>query len=63
MAHLPEVTTENLTFLFGFQPNQNWNFYAGPVIQTAEGEVSLRGLAYGGPGAFGIDECSNEKRY
>ena len=56
-----EVTTENLTFLFGFQPNQNWNFYAGPVIQTAEGEVSLRGVAYGGPGAFGSYDATMKK--
>jgi long-chain fatty acid transport protein len=41
-----EVTTENLTFLFGFQPNENWNFYAGPVYQNAKGNVSLRGAAY-----------------
>ena len=56
-----EVTTENLTFLFGFQPNQNWNFYAGPVIQTAEGEFSLRGLASGGPGAFGSYDATMKK--
>ncbi|NNG80420.1 outer membrane protein transport protein [Acinetobacter sp. ANC 5378] len=56
-----EVKTENLTFLFGFQPNQNWNFYAGPVIQTAEGEVSLRGLAYGGPTAFGSYDATMKK--
>src|SRR5690606_1768269 len=41
-----EVTTENLTFLFGFQPNENWNIYAGPVYQEAKGKVSLRGTAY-----------------
>lgn len=41
-----EVTTENLTFLFGFQPNENWNIYAGPVYQSAKGEVHLRGSAY-----------------
>ncbi|WP_180053685.1 MULTISPECIES: OmpP1/FadL family transporter [unclassified Acinetobacter] len=41
-----EVHTENLTFLFGFQPNENWNFYAGPVYQNAKGEVHLRGGAY-----------------
>jgi long-chain fatty acid transport protein len=56
-----EVTTENLTFLFGFQPNQNWNFYAGPVIQTAEGEVSLRGFSYGGPAAFGSYDATMKK--
>ena len=42
-----EVETENLTFLFGFQPTQNWNIYAGPVYQTAKGNVALRGAAYG----------------
>lgn len=41
-----EVETENLTFLFGFQPTQNWNIYAGPVYQTAKGNVALRGQAY-----------------
>lgn len=41
-----KVKTENLTFLFGFQPNENWNIYAGPVYQTAKGNVSLRGTAY-----------------
>lgn len=41
-----EVTTENLSFLFGFQPNENWNIYAGPVYQEAKGNVALRGAAY-----------------
>ena len=41
-----EVTTENLTLLVGFQPNANWNVYAGPVWQQAKGEVHLRGTAY-----------------
>lgn len=42
-----EVTTENLSFVFGFQPTENWNIYAGPVYQEAKGNVSLRGTAYG----------------
>lgn len=29
-----DVKTQNLSLLFGFQPNENWNFYAGPVYQT-----------------------------
>ncbi|WP_159138437.1 MULTISPECIES: OmpP1/FadL family transporter [unclassified Acinetobacter] len=41
-----EVTTENLTAIFGFQPTENWNIYAGPVYQTAKGKVTLRGTAY-----------------
>ncbi len=43
---MQKLTTENLTFLFGFQPNENWNIYAGPVYQTAKGNVALRGSAY-----------------
>ena len=43
-----EVHTDNLTMLVGFQPNENWNFYAGPVYQEAKGEVALRGAAYSG---------------
>ncbi|WP_374294485.1 outer membrane protein transport protein [Acinetobacter sp.] len=45
--------THSLSAIFGFQPNVNWNIYGGPVYQTIEGEVKLRGLAYGGPGLFG----------
>ncbi|NIE97272.1 long-chain fatty acid transporter [Acinetobacter sp. Tr-809] len=41
-----EVDTQNLSMVFGFQPNQNFNFYAGPVLQTVKGNVSLRGEAY-----------------
>ncbi|MCH4246435.1 long-chain fatty acid transporter [Acinetobacter populi] len=41
-----KVTTQNLSFLFGFQPNENWNFYAGPVLQKIKGQVNLRGQAY-----------------
>jgi long-chain fatty acid transport protein len=48
-----EVKTNNVTALIGYQPNKNWNFYAGPVYQTVEGKVSLRGAAYGGPAALG----------
>ena len=47
-----EVTTENLTFLFGFQPTENWNIYAGPVYQTAKGSVALRGAAYNAFGGY-----------
>ena len=48
-----EVKTNNITALIGYQPNENWNFYAGPVYQTVEGKVSLRGTAYGGAAVLG----------
>ncbi len=48
-----EVRTNNITALIGYQPNENWNFYAGPVYQTVKGQVSLRGQAYGGPAKLG----------
>ncbi len=41
-----DVKTQNLTALIGYQPNENWNFYAGPVWQTVEADISLRGNAY-----------------
>ncbi len=41
-----EVDTHNLTALIGYQPTENWNFYAGPVWQTVEADISLRGAAY-----------------
>ncbi|AVH49198.1 MULTISPECIES: OmpP1/FadL family transporter [Acinetobacter] len=55
-----EVTTENLTFLFGFQPTENWNIYAGPVYQTAKGDVALRGGAYGPFGALSYNANMKE---
>ena len=41
-----EVRTNNLTALIGYQPTANWNFYAGPVWQTVEADIKLRGAAY-----------------
>ncbi|MBJ9957313.1 outer membrane protein transport protein [Acinetobacter courvalinii] len=41
-----QVDTQNLSMVFGFQPNKNLNFYAGPVLQTVKGSVKLRGEAY-----------------
>jgi len=41
-----KVRTNNLTALIGYQPTENWNIYAGPVWQTVEADISLRGNAY-----------------
>jgi len=41
-----EVDTQNLSLVFGYQPTENFNFYAGGVYQTVKGNVSLRGQAY-----------------
>jgi long-chain fatty acid transport protein len=41
-----EVHTQNLSFIFGYQPTENWNIYAGPVYQTVKGDLKLRGQAY-----------------
>ena len=43
-----EVKTQNIALVFGYQPTENWNFYAGPVYQEVKGDVELYGLAYGG---------------
>ncbi len=49
-----EVETHNITALIGYQPTENWNFYAGPVWQTVEAEIKLRGLAYQGLSGYNI---------
>ncbi|MFV5385816.1 long-chain fatty acid transporter [Acinetobacter junii] len=41
-----DVDSQNLSMVFGFQPTKNFNFYAGPVLQTVKGSISLRGQAY-----------------
>ncbi|OTG81057.1 OmpP1/FadL family transporter [Acinetobacter sp. ANC 4648] len=41
-----EVDTQNLNLIIGYQPNENWNVYAGAVYQTVEGNVKLRGTTY-----------------
>ena len=48
-----EVKSQSISMLFGYQPTENFNFYAGPVYQTMKGDVQLRGLAYGGNATFG----------
>ena len=40
------VDTQNLSLLVGYQPNENWNVYAGAVYQTVDGTVLLRGKTY-----------------
>lgn len=41
-----DVTTQSLSTVLGYQPNENWNFYAGPVLQTSKGNSRLRGAGY-----------------
>jgi len=40
------VDTEDLNLILGYQPNQNWNIYAGAVYQTLNSTVLLRGTSY-----------------
>lgn len=41
-----QVKTENISMLIGYQPNENWNIYAGPMYQSVNGSVKLRGELY-----------------
>ena len=50
-----KVRSDNLTALLGYQPNQNWNFYAGPVYQNVKANVSLRGAAYSSLSGYDIN--------
>ncbi|MEG0487413.1 MAG: outer membrane protein transport protein, partial [Acinetobacter sp.] len=38
-----DVSSENISMLFGFQPNSYLNVYGGAVYQTVKGKVALRG--------------------
>lgn len=49
-----EVKSQSISMIFGYQPTENFNFYAGPVYQTVEGDVKLRGIAYGATQALGM---------
>lgn len=44
---IAKVETHNLTALIGYQLNKNWSIYAGPVWQSVEADIKLRGAAYG----------------
>lgn len=41
-----DVDTQNLAFVMGVQPTENWNIYGGGVYQTVKGKVALRGTTY-----------------
>jgi len=43
---LSQVNTQNLSWIMGYQPNKNWNVYAGPVYQTFKSDIQLRGATY-----------------
>jgi long-chain fatty acid transport protein len=47
------VKTQNLSFILGFQPIESINIYGGAVYQTVEGDVHLRGAAYGAADGLG----------
>lgn len=49
-----EVKTQNLSMILGYQPIENINIYGGAVYQTVEGDVKLRGIAYGATQALGM---------
>ncbi len=37
---------QDFSLIFGYQPDKNWNFYAGPVYQTFKSNVNLRGQVF-----------------
>ncbi len=57
-----EVETHNLTALIGYQPTENWNFYAGPVYQTVQSTVSFTWTAYGGVSKLGSYDINLKRR-
>lgn len=57
-----EVKTQNLTALIGYQPTKNWNIYAGPVWQTVEADIALRGRSYQSLSGYNI-KVDQEEAY
>lgn len=55
-----KVRTHNITALIGYQPTKNWNVYAGPVLQTVEADISLRGQGYAVLSGYDIDVDQKE---
>lgn len=47
-----EVNTHNLSLIFGYHPIDRVTVYGGLAYQTIEGEVQLRGSAYGPLGGY-----------
>ncbi|GAA5019413.1 hypothetical protein GCM10023206_33510 [Acinetobacter puyangensis] len=41
-----QVSIQSLSSILGYQPDMHWNFYAGPVLQLAEGQNKTRGAGY-----------------
>ena len=54
-----DVNTQNLAFVFGYQPTKNWNLYAGGVYQTVKGDVALRGTTYSLYNGYEADIAEN----
>lgn len=56
-----EVHTNSLSLVLGYQPDEHWNFYAGPVYQTVKGDVKLRGSAYSLLGGYLCNTQTNRQ--
>lgn len=57
-----KVRTNNITALIGYQPNSNWNIYAGPVWQTVKANIKTNGIAYKSLSNYQIN-VSEEEAY
>lgn len=55
-----DVSTNNLTLLGGFHPTERITLFGGLAYQSIEGEVKLRGSAYGPLGGY---LCNTETTY
>lgn len=56
-----DINTENLTFLAGYQPDKNWNIYAGAAYQSFDMDIKLRGTGFAGRAALGAYNASLKK--
>lgn len=56
-----ELNTRNITGLVGYQPNDNWNIYGGVAYQTLEGELHLRGSAFGALSGYDLSADTTDE--
>ncbi|ENX12227.1 hypothetical protein F895_03154 [Acinetobacter sp. CIP 64.2] len=48
-----EASAKNISFLAGYQPDENWNLFLGGAYQTFQTNIQVRGTAGGGTNALG----------
>lgn len=57
---LYNIDIQNLSFILGYQPNNRWNFYAGPSYESFQSNIHLRGRAFSVWNGYNFDSKVTE---